>query len=128
MTKGDPDNPTPTDESPLKDLDRRVTEAQARQRRAEGREPGAGPRNEAIGVGLRIAIELAAAVVVGAFLGIVLDNWLGTRPWMLILFFILGTAAGFLNVYRTAKDIDRKVKERRAAGAKREPPGGGNGT
>lgn len=75
-------------------------------------------------MGLRIAVELAAAVVVGAFIGIVLDSWLGTRPWMLIVFFILGTAAGFLNVYRTAKELDQKVKERRAADLK-NPPGGG---
>lgn len=65
--------------------------------------------------GLRIAVELAAAVVVGTGIGIVLDRWLGTAPWLLILFFLIGSAAGFLNVYRAAQDIDRRAKERRAA-------------
>lgn len=126
MTQGDPDNDnsSPPDGSPLNDLGRRVAQAQARQRRSSRRGPSDGSRNEAIGVGLRIAVELAAAVVVGAFIGIVLDSWLGTRPWMLIVFFILGTAAGFLNVYRTAKELDQKVKERRAEKLK-TPPGGG---
>lgn len=66
--------------------------------------------------GLRIAVELAAAVAVGTGIGIVLDRWLGTAPWLLIVFFIIGSAAGFLNVYRVGQELDRRARERRAAG------------
>ncbi|NBB83072.1 MAG: ATP synthase I [Alphaproteobacteria bacterium] len=66
-----------------------------------------------MGAGLRIAVELAAAVIVGAGIGIVLDRWLGTSPWLLIVFFVVGCVAGFLNVYRTAQELDRQAKERR---------------
>ncbi|MEQ8966492.1 MAG: AtpZ/AtpI family protein [Azospirillaceae bacterium] len=69
-----------------------------------------------MGAGMRIAVELAAAVVVGTGIGIVLDRWWGTSPWMLIAFFVVGCAAGFLNVYRTAQELDRQAKERKAAG------------
>jgi ATP synthase protein I len=68
--------------------------------------------------GLRIAVELAAAVAVGTGIGIVLDRWLGTAPWLLIVFFLVGSAAGFLNVYRVGQEIDRRARERKAAGGK----------
>ena len=67
--------------------------------------------------GLRIAVELVAAIAVGTGIGIVLDRWLGTSPLMLIVFFLIGTAAGFLNVYRTAQELDRRRREERKHGA-----------
>ena len=39
-------------------------------------------------------------MIVGVGIGILLDNWLDTKPWFLIVFFLLGSAAGFMNVYR----------------------------
>ena len=45
---------------------------------------------------------MASALFVGAVLGWFLDKWLGTRPWLLLLFLVLGMAAGMLNAYRTA--------------------------
>lgn len=68
-----------------------------------------------MGAGLRIAVELLAAVMVGTGIGWALDIWLGTRPWLLIVFFVVGSAAGFLNVYRTAKELDERAKARKAA-------------
>lgn len=47
-------------------------------------------------------MDIIVALVVGVGLGLVLDRWLGTSPWLLIVFFFLGAAAGMLNVYRTA--------------------------
>lgn len=65
--------------------------------------------------GFRIAVELLAAIVVGAGIGWGLDQWLGTRPWLLILFFILGAVAGLMNVYRTGVELDRAAKAKRIA-------------
>ncbi len=52
--------------------------------------------------GLRLSSELVAGVVVGAGLGLLVDHWLGIAPWGLIVFLLLGFAAGVLNVARSA--------------------------
>src|SRR6201996_2562472 len=52
--------------------------------------------------GFRLSSELVAGVVVGAGIGWLLDRWLGISPWGLIVFLLLGFAAGVLNVMRTA--------------------------
>ncbi len=52
------------------------------------------------GFGLRAGVELLSALVVGVVAGLALDRWLGTSPWLFLLFFVLGAAAGVLNVYR----------------------------
>ncbi len=54
----------------------------------------------AAGIGLRVGIELVSALVVGVAIGFGLDRWLGTTPWLLILFIVLGGAAGVANVWR----------------------------
>ncbi|MDB5367359.1 MAG: atpI [Rhodospirillales bacterium] len=67
-----------------------------------------------MGAGFRIAVDLVAGIVVGVGMGLALDYWLGTKPWLLVLFTLFGFAAGVLNVMRTAKQLDRE----RAAGPK----------
>ena len=48
----------------------------------------------------RVGLELVAATVIGAGLGYALDRWSGTRPWLLVVGVVLGTAAGFFGIYR----------------------------
>ncbi len=64
----------------------------------------------AAGVGVQIAADLLAGVLVGAGVGYVLDMILGVRPIMLAVFLLFGGAAGFLNVYRTVKNEEKKGK------------------
>ena len=71
----------------------------------EGPDPAAG---SAMGLAFRVGIELAAGLVVGGGLGWLLDRWWHTSPVMLILLFFLGAAAGMVNVFRTARDINRR--------------------
>ena len=52
--------------------------------------------------GFRLSSELVAGVLVGAGLGWLIDRWLGIAPWGLIVFLLLGFAAGVLNVMRSA--------------------------
>nr|WP_246522893.1 AtpZ/AtpI family protein [Neoroseomonas eburnea] len=52
------------------------------------------------GIGLRAGVEVFSALVVGIGLGFALDRWLGTWPWLFLVFFVLGSAAGVMNVYR----------------------------
>ena len=52
--------------------------------------------------GFRLSSELVAGVVVGAGIGWLIDRWLAISPWGLIVFLLLGFAAGVLNVMRSA--------------------------
>ena len=62
-------------------------------------------RGAAMGMAFRLSTELVAGLVVGGAIGWLLDKWLGSGPWFLLIFFFLGTAAGILNVFRTAKQL-----------------------
>jgi len=54
----------------------------------------------AMGQGFRFALEIVITTVVGSAIGWQLDKWLGSKPWMLLLFMLLGLAAGFINLFR----------------------------
>ena len=89
---------------PLARLGDRIDKAR-RARLQEDQDGRGGPPRGALGLGFRMAIELAAALCVGLALGWVFDRLLGTRPWGLIVFFFLGIAAGMVNVFRAAKGV-----------------------
>jgi ATP synthase protein I len=59
-------------------------------------------RASAMARGFRLSSELVAGVVVGAVIGWGFDRLLSTSPWGLIVFFLLGFAAGVVNVMRSA--------------------------
>lgn len=60
-----------------------------------------------------LGIEMAAAVLIGTLTGYWADKWLGTQPWILIIGFILGAAAGFRSLYRIiSREDGDKEKER----------------
>jgi ATP synthase protein I len=65
-----------------------------------GQPPTADP--SAIARGFRLSAELVAGVLVGAAVGWLIDRWLGISPWGMIVFLLLGFAAGVLNVMRAA--------------------------
>ena len=52
--------------------------------------------------GFRLSSELVAGVLVGAALGWLIDRWLGSLPWGMFVFALLGFTAGVLNVMRQA--------------------------
>ena len=97
---------------PLQDLDARLKKA-----RREGRSAGRGPASEpaeqpsGLGVAWRISIELAVAIGVCGAIGFGLDRWLGTAPWLMLGFLVLGFAAGIRNVYRAAQQIAAAAEE-----------------
>ena len=67
-------------------------------------DPRAGSKSDpsALARGFRLSTELVAGVLVGAFIGWALDKWLGISPWGMIVFLLLGFAAGVINVMRAA--------------------------
>ena len=60
-----------------------------------------------MGSAFKLGTELVAAVAVGTIIGFILDSWFDTKPWLIIIFFFLGAAAGMLNVIRTASQMQK---------------------
>ena len=61
-----------------------------------------------MGSAFKLGTELVAAVTVGTIIGFILDSWFDTKPWLIIIFFFLGAAAGMLNVIRTANRMQKE--------------------
>ena len=72
-------------------------------------ESNRGSNAASLGKALKISTELVASVVVGSTIGFLLDNWFDTKPLLTICFFIMGVAAGILNVFRSAKKMQKKL-------------------
>lgn len=83
--------------------------AEVRKRNAEP-EPDQRARGAAMGQAMKIAIELVVGIGVGGFIGKVLDDQFGTRPWLLIVFLMLGFTAGLLNIIRTARRLQAEAE------------------
>jgi ATP synthase protein I len=73
-----------------------------RREEAARKSPVEGSFGRSLSVGLTVLSEFVAAIVVGALIGWQADEWFGTKPLLLIVFFTFGIAAGFWNVYRVA--------------------------
>lgn len=112
------------DSVPLKDLEARLKAAQAREKLPETPLGQTGQVDQrAVGVGVRIAVELLSGLLVGLGLGYALDRWLGTRPWLMLVFLVLGSAAGFMNVLRAV----RSLEQRKTSGSGGGSEGAGTG-
>ena len=105
MTK---EHPAGADERELRErldkvsaaLDKKRADAEAGRLGHEADDGSMGQTSKALALGFRIISELAAGVIVGALLGWQLDAWTGLEPLFLIIFLMLGTAAGFWNMVK----------------------------
>ena len=75
----------------------------AKKRASKNSDINANSRGSSIGTALKLSTELVAAVVVGSLIGFILDEAFDTKPWLTIVFFFIGVAAGILNVVKSAK-------------------------
>ena len=48
-----------------------------------------------MGSAFKLGTELVAAVIVGTIIGFILDNWFGTKPWLMIVFFFRHCCGNF---------------------------------
>ena len=60
-----------------------------------------------IGTALKLSTELVSAVVIGTIIGFILDTTFGTKPWLILIFFFVGVIAGIVNVFRSAKNMQK---------------------
>ena len=88
-----------TEQTRVVDLSKRIAEFEIRQREKRRNRKAKLPTGSMALAG-RVTTELVAGVVVGTFIGWAFDNWLGTTPTLMVVFFFLGSAAGMMNVWR----------------------------
>lgn len=69
------------------------------------------PPPSRIAAGMRMGVELVCGVLVGMGVGLYLDEWLGTSPFLMVICLFFGAAAGFLTLYRSAQEISKAAEE-----------------
>lgn len=115
------DQRVPAQEDKLADFDERLGRARGRRSNT----PEATARGNAMGTAFRISSELVVGIFVGGLVGWQLDKWFDTSPVFLLIFFLLGAAAGIWNVIRVALEMQSNAQN--AGGASKKPgiePGG----
>ena len=60
-----------------------------------------------IGTAFKMSTELVSAVAVGTIIGFLLDKTFGTKPWLILIFFFVGVIAGIVNVFKSAKHMQK---------------------
>ena len=88
------------------DLEARIARAQARSPAQAEVEQRRQSDMSGLSRGFRLASEFAAAIIVGAGLGYLIDMVLPTRPWAMVVLLLLGFAAGVLNVVRATREMN----------------------
>ena len=63
--------------------------------------------SSSFGTAFKLSTELVSAVVVGTIIGFILDTTFDTKPWLILIFFFVGVAAGIINVIRSAKNMQK---------------------
>jgi ATP synthase protein I len=106
-------------ESALKALEARLSQARAR---VEPEKPHMEEHYSQAHLAWRMVIELVAGLGIGFGIGYGLDSLLGTRPWLMVVFTLLGFVAGVKTMIRSAQEVQRKNEAARPRGTTRKGP------
>lgn len=99
-------------EARVSDLGDKLGKVKAQRQAGRDADRDAELRGRGMAYGMRMAAELVSAVIVGGLIGYALDSWLGSKPWLFLLFFVLGFAAGVLNVLRAYERMQKDFMAR----------------
>jgi ATP synthase protein I len=64
-----------------------------------------------LGVLSTVGLTMVFATVIGFYIGLELDKWLGSSPWLTVVFALFGLVAGFRNLFVYAKGSQKKLEE-----------------
>jgi ATP synthase protein I len=100
--------PSPARSTETSELAARIRKAQQARHVATGDDGQASRQGDMtmLARGLRIATEFVAAILVGSGIGYLIDQIAGTTPWALLIMFMVGFAAGVLNVTRVVAEMN----------------------
>jgi ATP synthase protein I len=102
---------TDNDPADLRSLDAQLKAARERSPTPESRSTKGDGDRSGMATGLRLSAELIAGLLFGLGVGWLLDRWLGTAPWLLLVFMLLGIAAGIMNVIRTGNRANESAEK-----------------
>jgi ATP synthase protein I len=68
-----------------------------------------------------VGICMVASILIGMAMGYYLDQWLGTAPWMLLIFLGFGIASGFRNIFILTKRELKRQRTQDAADKEAQP-------
>jgi ATP synthase protein I len=102
----------------LRQLDQKLAEQQKEQRAKEG--PARSGNASGYAAAVRLSSEFVAGILVGAGIGWIIDRVVGTSPWGLIVFLLLGFCAGVLNILRSSGMMPEPKLPRKRGGAKKD--------
>ncbi|WP_083649344.1 AtpZ/AtpI family protein [Salaquimonas pukyongi] len=91
-------------EQRLESLEDRLDERRPRENKAD-KGSGPGDTKSGFAIALRLSSEFISAILVGAGIGYLLDTFVGTTPWGMIVFLLIGFAAGVVNVLRSSGEL-----------------------
>lgn len=94
----------------VSDLGEKIGRVQAGKQAEITAEQDRAMQSKGMAMGLRMSSELVAAILVGGFIGYLLDKAFGTSPWLFLVFFFLGFAAGIMNVTRAFNQMQADIK------------------
>lgn len=97
----------------LEGLDERLGKLRSEEAAKAEAEEDARIHSRGMAYGLRMASELVGAILVGGLIGFGLDNFLGTAPWLFLLFFVVGIVAGMRNVVRGFSRLQAEIQASR---------------
>ena len=108
----------------LSDLGTRIDGAQAEKQAEITAQEDKAMQARGMAYGLRMSSEFVAAIIVGGLIGFGLDKVLGTTPWLFLVFFVLGLAAGVVNVTRAFERLQGEIKSRTGGNIGKDLPDG----
>ena len=68
-------------------------------------------QNSSAGRAWRLSVEMVAALLVCGWIGWLLDKWLDTKPWLMLVFLIVGAVVGLYNVIKVGKRMNDSANE-----------------
>jgi ATP synthase protein I len=92
----------------LESLDERLD----RLHQAEAKRTAWSGPDQSYRTGQLVLSYLLGAPTGGFLIGLLLDRWFGTRPWLMLTLLFLGFVAGFINIIRVSSSTSGKRPDR----------------
>ncbi|WP_348771074.1 AtpZ/AtpI family protein [Pseudodesulfovibrio sp. zrk46] len=67
-----------------------------------------------------MGLHIVSSIIVGLVFGYYLDDYFGTKPWLIMIFFLLGVVAGFKMVWEDFRKLQRRLQEQQHGSLKQE--------